>query len=73
MDPIERPNEGPDDIHIEDVVVEDVIPNGIVVKEDPVEDLDKNEEMTAEELMTMVRATTRGRIGRLLPEVRSNL
>ena len=68
MDPIERPNTGPDDVHIEDV-----IPEGIVVEKDLVEDPNKTEEMIAEELMTMVRATTRGRIGRSLPEVRSSL
>ena len=43
MDPIERPNKGPDDVHIEDVAVEDVVLEGIVVKEDPAEDPDKNE------------------------------
>ena len=43
MDPIERPNEGPNDVHIEDVAVEDVFLEGIVSEEDPVEDPDKNE------------------------------
>ena len=43
MDPIERPNTGPDDVHIEDVAVEDVVLEGIVAEEDPVEDPDKNE------------------------------
>ncbi|KAL8115573.1 hypothetical protein AgCh_022177 [Apium graveolens] len=38
MDPIERPNPGSDDVHVEDVVLE-----GIVVEEDPMEDPDKNE------------------------------
>ncbi|KAL8113859.1 hypothetical protein AgCh_020953 [Apium graveolens] len=38
MDPIERPNAGSDDVHVEDVVLE-----GIVAEEDPMEDLDKNE------------------------------
>ena len=33
MDPIERPNAGSDDVHVEDVVLE-----GIVVEEDPKED-----------------------------------
>ena len=36
MDPIERPNAGPDDVDIEDVVLE-----GIVVEEDPMEDPDE--------------------------------
>ena len=67
MDPMEHPNEGPDDVHIKDVAIKDVIPKGIVAENDPVEDPDKNEERTVEELMTVVRATTRGRIGRLLP------
>ena len=43
MDPIERPNAGPDDVHIEDVAVEDVILEGIVAEKNPVEDPDKNE------------------------------
>ena len=43
MDPIERPNTGPDDVHIEDVEVEDVVLKGIVAEEDPVGDPDKNE------------------------------
>ena len=43
MDPIERPNAGPNDVHIEDVAVEDVVLEGIVAEEDPVEDPDKNE------------------------------
>ena len=72
MDPIECPNAGPDDVDIEDVAVEDVVLEGIVAEEDLVEDPDENEERTAEELMTVVRATTRGRIGRSLPEVRSS-
>ena len=38
VDPIERPNAGPDDVDIEDVVLE-----GIVAEEDPMEDPDKNE------------------------------
>ncbi|KAL8124545.1 hypothetical protein AgCh_012263 [Apium graveolens] len=38
MDPIERPNAGSDDVHVEDVVLE-----GIVAEEDPMEDPDKNE------------------------------
>ena len=37
VDPIERPNAGPDDVDIEDVVLE-----GIVAEEDPMEDPDKN-------------------------------
>ncbi|KAL8156594.1 hypothetical protein AgCh_001620 [Apium graveolens] len=37
VDPIERPNAGPDDVDIEDVVLE-----GIVVEEDTMEDPDKN-------------------------------
>ena len=40
---MERPNEGPDDVHIEDVAVEDVFLEGIVAEEDPVKDPDKNE------------------------------
>ncbi|KAL8133861.1 hypothetical protein AgCh_009068 [Apium graveolens] len=43
MDPIERPNAGPDDVHIEDVEVEDVVLEGIVAEKNPVEDPDKNE------------------------------
>jgi len=43
MDPIERPNAGPDDVHIEDVVVEDVVLDGFVAEEDLVEDPNKNE------------------------------
>ncbi|KAL8088784.1 hypothetical protein AgCh_038532 [Apium graveolens] len=43
VDPIERPNTGPDDVHIEDVAVEDVVLEGIVAEEDPMEDPDKNE------------------------------
>ncbi|KAL8133418.1 hypothetical protein AgCh_008763 [Apium graveolens] len=43
MDPIERPNAGPDDVHIEDVAVEDVVLEGIVAEKNPVEDPDKNE------------------------------
>ncbi|KAL8112634.1 hypothetical protein AgCh_020080 [Apium graveolens] len=43
MDPIERPNAGPDDVHIEDVMVEDVVLDGIVAEEDLVKDLNKNE------------------------------
>ena len=39
VNPIEYPNQGPDEIHIENVAVEDVIPEGIVAEEDP----DKNE------------------------------
>ena len=73
MDPIKRPNAGPDDVNIKDVAVEDVVPEGIVAEKDLVEDPNKTEEMVAEELITMVRATTRGRIGRSLPEVRSSL
>ncbi|KAL8113075.1 hypothetical protein AgCh_020414 [Apium graveolens] len=73
VDLMEHPNVGPDDIHIEDVAVEDVVPEGIVVEKDLVEDPNNTEEMTAEELIIMVRATTRGRIGRSLPEVRSSL
>ncbi|KAL8088233.1 hypothetical protein AgCh_038132 [Apium graveolens] len=61
VDPMERPNAGPDDVHIKDVVVEDVVLEGIVVEKDLVEDPNKTEEMTAEESMTMVRATTRGK------------
>ncbi|KAL8124604.1 hypothetical protein AgCh_012304 [Apium graveolens] len=37
VDPIERPNAGPDDVDIEDVVLK-----GIVAEEDPMEDPDKN-------------------------------
>ena len=62
MNPIEYPNEGPDEIHMENVAVEDVIPEGIVAEEDLVEDPDENKERTAEELMTVVRATTRARM-----------
>ena len=58
MNLIEYPNEGPDEIHIENVAVEDVIPERIVAEEDLMEDPDENEERTAEELMTIVRATT---------------
>ena len=43
MDPIERPNAGPDDVDIEDVTVEDVVLEGIVAEEDPMKDPDKNE------------------------------
>ncbi|KAL8135142.1 hypothetical protein AgCh_009972 [Apium graveolens] len=43
VDPLERPNVGPNDVHIEDVAVEDVVLEGIVAEEDPVEDPDKNE------------------------------
>ena len=43
MDPIERPNTGPDDVHIEDVAVEDVVLEGIIAEKDPVKDPDKNE------------------------------
>ena len=43
MDPIERPNAGPDDVYIEDVMVEDVVLDGIVAEEDLVEDPNKNE------------------------------
>ncbi|KAL8123797.1 hypothetical protein AgCh_011699 [Apium graveolens] len=43
VDPIERPNAGPDDVHIEDVAVEDVVLEGIVAEEDPVGDPEKNE------------------------------
>ena len=43
MDPIERPNAGPDDVHIEDVMVEDDFLDGIVAEEDLVEDPNKNE------------------------------
>ena len=43
MDPIERPNTGPDDVHIEDVTVEDVVLEGIIAEKDPVKDPDKNE------------------------------
>ena len=38
VDPMERPNAGPDNVDIEDVVLE-----GIVAEEDPVKDPDKNE------------------------------
>ncbi|KAL8124824.1 hypothetical protein AgCh_012469 [Apium graveolens] len=69
----ERPNAGPDDVDIEDVTVEDVILEGIVAEEDPVEDPEKNEYRTTDELMTMVRSTTRGRIGRSLPEKELNI
>ena len=41
MDPIERPNAGPDDVDIEEVAVEEVVLEGIVVEEDPKEDPDK--------------------------------
>ena len=43
MDPIERPNTGPDDVHIEDVAVEDVVLEAIIAEKDPVKDPDKNE------------------------------
>ena len=43
MDPIERPNTGPDDVHIEDVAVKDVVLEVIVAEEDHVGDPDKNE------------------------------
>ena len=43
MDPIERPNTGPDDVHIEDVAVEDVIQEGIITEKDLVKDPNKNE------------------------------
>ena len=43
MGPIERPNAGPDDVHIEDVAVGDVVLEGIVAERNPVEDPDKNE------------------------------
>ena len=36
MDPIERPNAGPDDVDIKDVILE-----GIVAEEDPMEDPDE--------------------------------
>ena len=62
MNLIEYPNEGPYVIHIENVAVEDLIPKGIVAEEDLVEDPDENEERTVEELMTVVRATTRARV-----------
>ena len=39
VDPIERPNEGPDNAHIEDVAVEEVVPEKIIAVEDP----DQNE------------------------------
>ena len=39
VDPIERPNEGPDNAHVEDVAVEEVITEEIIAVEDP----DKNE------------------------------
>ncbi|KAL8089267.1 hypothetical protein AgCh_038894 [Apium graveolens] len=41
VDPIERPNAGPDEVDIEDVAVEDVVLEGIVAEEDPMEDPDK--------------------------------
>ena len=62
MNPMEYPNEGPGEIHIENIAVEDVIPERIVAEEDLMEDPDENEERTAEELMTVVRATTRARM-----------
>ena len=43
MNPIEYPNEGPDEIHIENVAVEDFVLEGIVDEKDPVKDPDKNE------------------------------
>ena len=43
MDLIERPNKGPDDVHIEDVAVKDVILEWIIAEKDSVEDTDKNE------------------------------
>ncbi|KAL8104568.1 hypothetical protein AgCh_028689 [Apium graveolens] len=52
VDPIERPNEGPDNAHVEDVVIEEVIPGEIVAEEDPEEDPDKSKNLIAEELMT---------------------
>ncbi|KAL8118997.1 hypothetical protein AgCh_016477 [Apium graveolens] len=43
VDPIERPNTGPDDVHIEDVAVEDVVLEGIIAEKDAVKNPDKNE------------------------------
>ncbi|KAL8107540.1 hypothetical protein AgCh_024090 [Apium graveolens] len=43
VDPMERPNAGPDNVDIEDIAVEDVVLEGIVAEEDPMEDPDKNE------------------------------
>ncbi|KAL8091493.1 hypothetical protein AgCh_033926 [Apium graveolens] len=63
VDPIERPNKGPDDVHIEDVAVEDVVLERIIAEEDLVKDPNKTEEVIAKELMTIVRVTTRDRIG----------
>ncbi|KAL8104776.1 hypothetical protein AgCh_028816 [Apium graveolens] len=62
VNPIKYPNEGPDEIHIGNIAVEDVIPEGIAAEEDLVEGPDENKERTAEELMTVVRATTRARM-----------
>ena len=62
MNLMEYPNEGPDEVQIENVAVEDVIPERIVAEEDLMEDPDENEERTVEELMTVVRATTRARM-----------
>ncbi|KAL8115624.1 hypothetical protein AgCh_022214 [Apium graveolens] len=49
VNPMEYPNEGPDEVQIENVAVEDVIPERIVAEEDLMEDPDENEERTAEE------------------------
>ena len=35
MDPMEHPNEGPDDVHIEDVAVEDVVLEGLLLRRIP--------------------------------------
>ena len=35
MDPIERPNTGPDDVHIEDVAVKDVVLEGLLLRRMP--------------------------------------
>ena len=43
MNPIEYPTEGPDEVQIENVVVDDVIPERIVAEEDLMEDPDENE------------------------------
>ncbi|KAL8126027.1 hypothetical protein AgCh_013355 [Apium graveolens] len=72
VDPMEHPNEGPDDVHNRDVAV-DVIPKGIVAEEDPVGDPDKNEERTAEKLMTIVRATTREKCENSFQEMKKRL
>ncbi|KAL8119883.1 hypothetical protein AgCh_017124 [Apium graveolens] len=73
VDPIERPNEGPYDVHIKDVAIKDVIPKGIVAEKDHVRDPDKNEERTTKEFMTMARATTREKCENNFQELKQRL